>query len=129
MKKRGILNAPLSYRLARLGHTDEIVVADCGFPIPPPVPVADLAVTHGLPGFLSVLDAVLDEVAVEGAIVAQEVVDANPDVWQGLQGRLIAVELVSHEDLKRASHRARLVIRTGEATPYSNVILRCGVSF
>lgn len=129
MKKRGILNAPLSYRLARLGHTDEIVVADCGFPIPPSVPVADLAVTHGLPGFLSVLDAVLDEVAVEGAIVAQEVVDANPDVWQGLQGRLIGVELVSHEDLKRASQQARLVIRTGEATPYSNVILRCGVSF
>lgn len=129
MKKRGILNAPLSYQLARLGHTNEIVIADCGLPIPPDVPVVDLAVTHGLPDFLSVLDAVLDEIATEAAIVANEVIDANPTVWQGLQSRLSDIELISHEDLKRASQRARLVIRTGEATPYANAILRCGVSF
>lgn len=129
MKKRGILNAPLSAQLARLGHTDGVVIADCGLPLPPGVPVVDLAVTHGLPGFIPVLDAVLDELAVEGATVASEVVAGNPTMWQAVQERLPHVELISHEDLKRASQHARLVVRTGEATPYANVVLRCGVSF
>ena len=129
MKRHGILNAPLIARLAQLGHTDLVVVADCGLPIPAGVPVVDLAVVPGLPGFLPVLDALLSELEVEGASIAGEAEDANPRMWQELQQRFPDAAVVSHEDLKRVCHHARFVVRTGEATPFANVILRCGVPF
>lgn len=129
MKRRGLLNAPLSGALARLGHTDEIVVADCGLPVPRAVPVVDLAVTFGNPRFLDVLDVLLDEVVVEAATAASEVVDANGPCHRQLVRRFGEIELVGHAELKRRVAGAALVIRTGEATPYANVLLRCGVAF
>lgn len=129
MKRRGLLNAPLSGALARLGHTDEIVVADCGLPVPRAVPVVDLAVTFALPRFLDVLDVVLEEVVVEAATAAREVLDANADCHRALTRRFGEVALVDHAELKRRAAEAALVVRTGEATPYANVLLRCGVPF
>lgn len=129
MKKEGIINAQLSYCLARLGHTDLLLVCDAGLPIPPGPDVVDLAFRFGVPSFETVLIGLLDELVVEGAVAAEEVKDRNPDVYQLLGSRLPAPDLVSHEELKRLSSSVRLVVRTGEATPYANVILRCGVPF
>lgn len=129
MKRRGLLNAPLSGALARLGHTDELVVADCGLPVPRDVPVVDLAVTFGVPRFLDVLDVLLGELVVEGATAAREVVDANPACHRELLRRFGDLALVDHADLKREAASAALVVRTGEATPYANVLLSCGVPF
>lgn len=133
MRKRGILNAALARELARLGHTHEVVIADCGLPLPDGVATVDLALLPGVPSFFQVLDAVLDEIAVEGATVAQEIIEANPTCWAGLAGRLEPlgwpVALVAHTEFKAGLPRARLVVRTGEASPYANVTLRCGVPF
>ena len=65
MKKQGILQNDLAAVIARLGHTDTLVVADAGLPIPPSVPRIDLAVSAGVPSFMQVLRPLLDEVAVE----------------------------------------------------------------
>lgn len=129
MKKRGIVNANLSYYLARLGHMDLLLVCDAGLPIPPGPDVVDLAFRFGVPSFETVLIGLLDEIVVEGAVAAEEVKDRNPAIYQLLDSRLPDPDFVSHEELKRASPSARLVVRTGEATPYANVILRCGVPF
>ncbi|MEJ2855780.1 MULTISPECIES: D-ribose pyranase [unclassified Saccharothrix] len=130
MKRTGILHATLNAELSRLGHTDEVVVADCGLPIPPGGPVVvDLAFTFGVPSFLQVLDGLLAELVVERAVVAEELDDRNPTCAQALARRLPLIDRISHEDLKARTARARLVVRTGEATPYANVLLRCGVPF
>ncbi|HEV7908247.1 MAG TPA: D-ribose pyranase [Pseudonocardiaceae bacterium] len=129
MKRGGILNSALSGALARLGHTDEVVVADCGLPVPPGPWVIDLAFVFGVPSFLQVLDGLLSELVVEHATIAAEVDDANPLCAAAIGQRLPDVERISHEELKRRVAGARLVVRTGEATPYANVILRCGVPF
>lgn len=130
MKRHGVLNAPLSGLLARLGHTDLVVVADCGLPVPAHVPVVDLAVTLGLPAFLPVLDALLADTVVEGWTVAEEARTANPAVWAALAERLPGEpDVVPHADLKVLTGRAAFVVRTGEATPYANVVLRSGVPF
>lgn len=129
MRRTGILNATLNAELSRLGHTDEVVVADCGLPIPPGPVVVDLAFTFGVPGFLQVLDGLLAELVVERAVVAEELDDRNPACARALAGRLPLIDRISHEDLKARTARARLVVRTGEATPYANVVLRCGVPF
>ncbi len=131
MKKRGILQNELSRVIATLGHTDSLVIADAGLPIPPDVERIDLAVTGGIPKFLDVLRAVLDDVQVERAVIAREMRDTSPALHRELTALLgsIPLEEVSHEELKQLTHRARAVVRTGEFTPYANVVLFSGVVF
>ncbi|WP_055490100.1 D-ribose pyranase [Streptomyces sp. TP-A0356] len=129
MKKAGILNRHLAGALAELGHRDGVLVCDVGMPIPVGPRVVDLAFRAGVPSFAEVLDGLLDELVVEGATAAHEVRDANPEASSLLDARFPDLELVPHERLKRMTARARLVVRTGEARPYANVLLRCGVFF
>ncbi|WP_150307718.1 D-ribose pyranase [Planctomonas psychrotolerans] len=127
MKRGGILNAELNAAISALGHGDLVVVADCGLPLPPGVPVVDLAVVHGVPPFAVVLDALLADAVFEGCTAATE----SEDTTAGdlIRHRFDVVDLVTHDELKTLSRSARVLIRTGEATPYANVVLRCGVPF
>lgn len=127
MKRSGVLNPALAEGLARLGHGHLVLVVDCGTPIPPGARVVDVSVVAGVPGFVQVLDAVLDEIVVEGSVAAGE--SAGTVVAGWLAARGLSPELVPHEDLKALLPGAALVVRTGEATPWANVALRCGVPF
>ena len=131
MKKRGILNAQLSYLLAALGHKDLFMIGDAGMPITEGVEVVDLVLTAGVPTFKQVLDAVLDEVQVEGYYLAHEIKEFNPELEEYIKAGLpeAEVEYMPHEDLKKFSGKCRFAIRTGEFSPYPNVILRAGVVF
>ncbi|WP_371671346.1 D-ribose pyranase [Streptomyces sp. NBC_00289] len=129
MKKAGILNRRLSGALAELGHGDGVLVCDAGMPIPDGPRVVDLAFRAGVPSFAEVLDGLLAELVVEGATAATEVREANPGAATLLDGHFPGLALVSHEELKELTTGARLVVRTGEARPYANVLLRCGVFF
>ena len=128
MKRGGIINARLAGERARLGHTDLVVVCDAGLPIPPGPAVADLAFRLGVPSFATVLFGLLEELVVEGATAAEETRE-SPEVARVLHDLLPDLGLVPHHELKRMTANAKLVVRTGEATPYANVILRCGVAF
>ncbi|MEU5042123.1 D-ribose pyranase [Streptomyces griseorubiginosus] len=129
MKRAGILNRHLSGALAELGHGDGVLVCDAGMPIPDGPRVVDLAFRAGVPSFAVVLDGLLAELVVEGATAAEEVREANPAAAGLLQTEFPDLQLVSHEKLKELSAGARLIVRTGEARPYANVLLRCGVFF
>ncbi|WP_282699343.1 D-ribose pyranase [Streptomyces sp. CC219B] len=129
MKKAGILNRHLSGALAELGHGDGVLVCDAGMPIPEGPRVVDLAFRAGVPSFAEVLDGLLAELVVEGATAAEEVREANPPTSTLLDGHFPGLTLVPHDRLKALSRDARLVVRTGEARPYANVLLRCGVFF
>ncbi|MFE2962750.1 D-ribose pyranase [Streptomyces sp. NPDC059340] len=129
MKKAGILNRHLSGALAELGHGDGVLVCDAGMPIPTGPRVVDLAFRAGVPSFAEVLDGLLEELVVEGATAAREVRGANPEATALLDARFPTLSTVSHEELKSLSAGAKLIVRTGEARPYANVLLRCGVFF
>ena len=124
MRKSGLLNPALAGAVARLGHTDTFVIADCGLPIPHEVPVIDLTLIFGIPTFADTLAALLDEVVVEAATIA----DSTPTEVRSLLPAVPLIE-VSHDDLKREVARASFVVRTGSTTPFANVILRSGVPF
>lgn len=132
MKKAKLLNAALSHLVAQLGHNDMVVVGDAGLPVPPGVPCIDLAVMRGLPSIAQVLEALESEMQVERMVLATESLDANngqmptwlPAVWRDLP-----TDKVSHEVFKQRNAQARAVIRTGECTPYANVMLVAGVAF
>ncbi|MFD8571513.1 D-ribose pyranase [Streptomyces sp. NPDC057694] len=129
MKKAGILNRHLAGAIAELGHGDGVLVCDAGMPIPAGPRVVDLAFRAGVPSFAEVLDGLLDELVVEGGTAAGEVRDANPETAALLAERLPVLSHVTHEELKALSASAKLVVRTGEARPFANVLLRCGVFF
>ncbi|USQ88447.1 D-ribose pyranase [Streptomyces phaeoluteigriseus] len=129
MRRGGILNRHLAGALAELGHGHGVLVCDAGMPIPDGPRVVDLAFRAGVPSFAEVLEGLLTELVVEGATAAREVREANPAAAALLDGHFPGLALVPHEELKRLSAGARLVVRTGEARPYANVLLRCGVFF
>lgn len=131
MKKIGILNQPLSAVIAGLGHMDTLVIADAGLPIAAETQRIDLALTEGIPTFLDTLGAVLGEMQVERAIVAEELLDASPSLHEAIEDLLgdLPIESVAHIMLKEQSRSARAVVRTGEFTPYANIILVAGVVF
>jgi D-ribose pyranase len=130
MKSRGILNAQLAHVVASIGHGQTVLIADAGMPRPAGVPIIDLAITLGLPGFLDVVGAVVGEMTVERFTIADELVASNHRMLADLRGLLCGAESsVPHEQLKALSADAVAFVRTGEATPYANVLLSSGVVF
>lgn len=117
--------------IAALGHTQYLVIADPGLPIPQNVPVIDLALVNGIPAFCDVLDAVAGELVIDSFIFASEMKDKNKENMQYMLDRLqgIPCQDVSHEEFKKMTETAKCIIRTGECTSYANVILEGGVSF
>jgi D-ribose pyranase len=131
MKRFGHLNRDISRVLARMGHTDSLVIADCGLPVPG-IECIDVSLSLGDPAFLHVLESVLADMKVERAVFASEAAEQNSAVSaraSKLACEGVLVEFVSHENLKGLTSRARALVRTGEITPYSNVILYSGVIF
>ncbi len=88
MRRSGILNAQLAGALARLGHTDTLVVCDAGLPIPPGPEAVDLAFLFGVSSFETVLSGILKELVVEGATAAEETEIQNPSSHELLESRL-----------------------------------------
>lgn len=133
MKKIGTLNTHLSRIIASMGHTDRLVIGDSGLPIPEGKTVVDLALTTNIPRFLDVVRVVLEELAVEDAVVATELKARDNGLYDELKALLpdVAIRDVPHETFKQMTAEAGKVafVRTGEATPYANVILYSGVTF
>lgn len=124
MKEKGILNSEISKRLSDLGHTDLIAIGDCGLPIYPEKKI-DLALKLGEPKFIEVLETLLDDFGCEHYILASEIKEENPDQEKAIKDLLngVSSEYISHEDFKKMLDDVKFVIRTGENTPYSNIIL------
>lgn len=131
MKKTPLLNSALSEVIASLGHGDLLVIADAGLPIPPQTRRIDLALTKNLPSFLDTIRPILQEMQVEKALLARETAQVSPQVRAQVAELLEGVpfEEISHAELKSLCAQARAVVRTGEFTPYANIILVAGVVF
>ena len=131
MKKGIMLNADIVEVIARMGHMDEIVIGDAGLPIPEGVRRIDLALKAGTPNFMETLETLMSEFVCEGATLAKEIQTINPVIELEIKSLLqdIPITYVDHEDFKKQTEKAKAFIRTGECSPYANIILRSGVFF
>lgn len=139
MKKSTLLNADIAYLTATLGHTDEVTICDAGLPIPEHVQRIDLALTHGVPAFIETVRVFLSESQIEGVILAEEFATTSPECHDALLaeikqeqlrcGKTFAIHYLSHDMFKQRTQQSRAIIRTGECTPYANVIFQAGVVF
>ncbi|MDF9867654.1 D-ribose pyranase [Bacilli bacterium PM5-3] len=131
MKKNGILNREINDVLGKLGHTDTICIADCGLPLPSNVKVVDLTLKIGVPSFMEVLNIIVDEMEIEEYTLASEIETNNKEVLNEVVEKLsqVSKKTVSHEQFKEQTKSCKLIIRTGEASPFANIILKGGVIF
>lgn len=131
MKKGQVLHPQLSEVIANMGHTDSLVIADCGLPIPLGVSRIDLALTAHIPSFIKTLEVILSELHVEEMVLAEEIKTHNPQVLSEIEALLphVKVTWVGHEVFKQETQKARAIVRTGECSPYANIILKSGVVF
>ncbi|MBQ6993022.1 MAG: D-ribose pyranase [Lachnospiraceae bacterium] len=133
MKKAGILNSDISRVLSYLGHTDTICIGDCGLPIPDEVERIDLALCFGEPTFMRTLEMIAGDMKIEKIVLAEEIKVQNKEVLSQIEALFaeqnVEVEYVPHTELKAQTKQCKAVIRTGETTPYANVILQAGCIF
>lgn len=129
LRTSSLLNAELLAALASAGHGQRVVIADAGLPIPPAARIIDLSLTPGIPGFAEVARAVLDNGVFERCIVAEESIDAAP--MAAIQSALADLprSVVDHTALKELLADAHVIVRTGECTPFANIVLVAGTTF
>jgi len=128
-----ILNGRLAAVVATLRYGEEIVVADAGLPLPQGVEILDLALRPGLPRVLDVIDLLRSELVLSEVRIAAEMSHANASVRSQILERFADTELVVEVDhvegVEARLPHAKLVIQTGETTPYGNVVLVGGLDF
>lgn len=130
MLKNAILNSNLIELLCRLGHTQTICICDAGLPIPSNKEVIDLAFLPGCPDISTVLSGILACTPFEKAYCATESQIENLSFMTFLKEHLeCEICTMPHEDLKNLSQSCTAFIRTGECTPYANVILQACTTF
>lgn len=131
MKKSGILNSEVASVVAGMGHMDWLSIGDAGMPVPMGTKKIDLCVDKELPTFMQILENVLKEMKVQKIYLADEIKDQNPEQLENIKQALPDVEIkfMPHTDLKKNLAKTHAFIRTGEMTPYSNIILESGVTF
>lgn len=135
MKKGKLLNSELSYEIAKIGHTSHITLCDAGLPFPKGVKRIDLAIEAGYPSFIKTLDTILSEMMVEEIVLASEIKTINPKVYNEIletfqkNGMNPKIVEVSHTEFKEITKESEAIVRTGECTPYANIILKSGVVF
>jgi D-ribose pyranase len=131
MKKTTLLNSEISEVISKMGHQDTLAIGDCGLPIPAKTKRIDIALTKNIPGFIETLKCILTELQIEEIIVAKETSEISPHVFNEIKNAVgdIKITFVTHEQLKSELTECKAVVRTGEQTPYANVILKSGVVF
>jgi D-ribose pyranase len=129
MRQSGLWHPRLASLIVGMGHGDLLVVADPGLPVPAGIEIVDLVISRGQPGFMTALRPILAELVVEEAMLARELTDE--ELIGDVTSHLGATPLtwVAHERLKTETAHAKAVVRTGEDTPYANIVLRAGVPF
>lgn len=134
MKKTPLLNSQVSQAVATIGHFDLLTINDAGMPIPNDERRIDLAVTKALPRFIDVLETVLTEMEIQKIYLAEEIKTHNPEQLKAIKGLIdedVEIEFIPHSQMKEyLSHPLNKGnIRTGEITPFSNIILESNVTF
>lgn len=131
MKKTRVINSNISRVIAQMGHFDTIGIGDAGMPVLADTEKIDLAVETGLPSFIQVLENVLSELEVQKVYLAEEIKVQNPEQLAAVKKVVgdTPIEFIPHEEMKKDLSDTKAFIRTGEETPYSNILLESGVVF
>jgi len=126
MLKSGILNPAINSLLCRVRHCNTLVIADRGFPFWPQIETIDISLVDDIPRVLDVLTAIKENFSIGRVFAAQEFLGENsPAVISDLENALLGIPITFelHDEFKKRVPDAIGLIRTGDTTQYSNLIL------
>lgn len=129
MLREGVINGQLASVLARFRHVNTLAIVDGPFPSYPGVEIVDLAVIKGQPTIPEILDAILPLMELTGLYLANEFdekVDPKTVTEYKSHYQGIPIEYIPHSEFKLKVGQALAIIHTGDAVPYSSVILKSG---
>lgn len=129
MRETGIVNREICDMLSTLGHTDEMIVCDAGFAIPLGVRTLDISLTENNPTVPEVLAVLREHFSVEKIILSEETKKVVPKRFKALAGAFgkgLPVELISQNAFRQRAKTVKAIIRTGDFTSYSNILLVSG---
>jgi D-ribose pyranase len=128
MQETGIVNRDIARELGRMGHLDGMMITDAGFAIPNNIPCIDLSIAVNKPTALEVLEELLKHYSVEKAIISNATREVSPSRYNAFADMLKGIEIghVSQEELRELVKGVKFVIRTGDFTANSNVLLVSG---
>jgi D-ribose pyranase len=126
MRETGTLNRDISDVLSTLGHTDEMIVCDAGFAIPQGVRTVDISLAKDKPTVPELLAELMEHFSVEKVVVADATRDVSPTRFHAIHdmfGEGVPVEVIPLAEFKQRARGVKAVVRTGDFTAYSNVLL------
>lgn len=128
MKRGGVLHPQLNRILAETGHTDMLTICDRGFPVPLGVERVDLALTDDLPAVTDALRAIAGDFVIDCIIITEEMQAFSPERVALLKQLMPDVrwKVLPHVQFKQLCTESRAIIRTGDTTPYANLIIVSG---
>ncbi len=128
MRETGTINNDISDVFSMMGHMDELIVCDAGFPIPLDVCTIDISLAKDKPTVLELLEVLKDHFSVEKLVMAEETKKTSPTRFKAITDIFgdVPVETMPHTEFKKHSKTVKAVIRTGDFTAYSNVLLVSG---
>ena len=122
----GILNPQINSLLARVRHTNMLVIADRGFPYWPMIETVDISLVDGIPTVLQVFNAIRKNFEIGELFMAQEFNEANPpEVCAAFASATLTTHVCfePHLELKKRVPGALGLIRTADTIQYANMIL------
>lgn len=129
MRETGIVNNDICSALSGLGHMDELIVCDAGFAIPVGVRTVDISLAENIPTVPEVLAELKKHFSVEKLILAEETKQTGPTRFAALAesfGDQVPVETIPHTEFRARACNVKAVIRTGDFTSHSNILLVSG---
>jgi D-ribose pyranase len=129
MLNTGILNPQLLSLLARVRHTNALVIADRGFPFWPTIETVDLSLVDDIPTVLQVLAAIRPNFRIAQAYLAREFLRENTPATRALFAKALQGIPSTHEphvQFKKRVPGAIGLIRTGDTIQYANMVLVSG---
>jgi D-ribose pyranase len=126
MLQTGILNPHVLNLVARVRHTNTLVICDWAFPFWPQIETVDISLTRGIPTVLDVLDLLTPVFKIGRIWQADEFVSSNPPETIARFAKSfgdIPLTREAHVDFKKRVPHAIGLIRTGDPTAYGNIIL------
>jgi len=127
MTETGILNREIAAEMAKMGHTDKMMIVDAGLAVPNTTKVIDLSLAVNMPTTIQVLEEVLKHFSVEKIIYSSATSEVSPSREKEFLEHFdkdVEVEVVPHPVLRdEITRQVKFVIRTGDFTANSNIVL------
>jgi D-ribose pyranase len=128
MTEIGILNRDIAESISKMGHMDEMIVCDAGFPIPDGVKTIDISLSENIPTVDDFLKILKKYFSVEKLVLAEETKKVSPSKFKKICGIFdkAEVEIIPHTELKKRSRNVKAIVRTGDFTAFTNVLIVSG---